>query len=309
MGRITIFSADGCPHCKRVKVALSARDIPFAEISVTRYPQKRQDMLALSDRVSTPQVFFNTRHVGGANETIALLETWDREKDVFASPYERYMAEIGKHFDPSNPRLALPTAEDAVVPEVNPVKRGDQLSVELPTGKRVTVVEATEMLKAILPSRDNLQRMTRYKKAFTGKEAVTMLSAQLGVPKEKIIAFGVRLQDQNLLHSIVDGLIFDDSDDLFRLQCFATPDVINSYRIWTENVDQDAMSLVNRLSNLMNKIENDETNGDGSIDYEKTVKSPLYPIFEDAVCELQAVDIQCMDDKTKTVSNKCRTVW
>ena len=83
MGRITVFSTDGCPHCKRVKVALLSRDMPFIDISLTKHPHKRQDMMALSDRVSTPQVFFNTRHVGGADETIALLEEWNADNKRF----------------------------------------------------------------------------------------------------------------------------------------------------------------------------------------------------------------------------------
>ena len=41
MGRITIFSLDECPHCKRAKSALEERDIPFAEINLSSYPGER----------------------------------------------------------------------------------------------------------------------------------------------------------------------------------------------------------------------------------------------------------------------------
>jgi hypothetical protein len=34
-------------------------------------------MMSLTMQLSTPQVFFNTRHVGGAEETMALLQEWD----------------------------------------------------------------------------------------------------------------------------------------------------------------------------------------------------------------------------------------
>uniref|UniRef100_A0A7S3P657 Glutaredoxin domain-containing protein n=1 Tax=Amphora coffeiformis TaxID=265554 RepID=A0A7S3P657_9STRA len=300
MGRITIFSADGCPHCKRVKVALSVRDIPFVEVSLTKYPKKRQDMLALSDRVSTPQVFFNTRHVGGADETISLLETWDKDKkQAYASPYERYMAEIGNHFDPTNPRLSLPE-EAPVELEAGPDRGKEELSVVLPNGKAATVVETTELLKKILRSGDAVQKMKKQKMSFTGKQAVCAFSTQFCVSEEKAIAFGVQLQKKQILNSIRNGSQFDNSEHLFRMQCYSAPDILNSYRIWTESTVIDPLHLMNRLIHMMNQIEAMVTDDHGSIDYEKAVLLPLYNVFEERVCELQVVSFKCMDDKTKT---------
>ena len=301
MGRITIFAADGCPHCKRVKVALADRNIPFAEVSVTKYPEKRKDMLALSDRVSTPQVFFNTRHVGGADETIALLQVWDKEKNKYASAYDRYMDEIGNHFDPSNPRLAIPQ-DDPVEPEAGPSRGEDELSVSLPNGRKVSVVETTELLKRILPSTDNVQARTKHKMSFSGQQAVSAFTREFGVSKEKANAFGTHLQKQKILHSIGGSSIFDDTDDLFRLQCYSTPDILNSYRIWTEKADPDPMRMLNRLAFTMNKLEGSVTNGQGKIDYAKAITLPCYTVLEEAVCELQTVDLRSMDDNTKTVS-------
>jgi len=40
MGRVTVFAIDSCPHCKRAKAALTARGIPFTEISLSSYPSK-----------------------------------------------------------------------------------------------------------------------------------------------------------------------------------------------------------------------------------------------------------------------------
>ena len=68
MGRITIFALSSCPHCKRVKAFLTDKSWEYYEISLTSYPEKRSDMLALADRLTVPQVFFNTRHLGGAAE-------------------------------------------------------------------------------------------------------------------------------------------------------------------------------------------------------------------------------------------------
>lgn len=300
MGRITIFATDGCPHCKRVKTALTSRGIPYKEISVTRYPQKRKDMLAVSDRISTPQVFFNTRHVGGADDTIAQLEKWDRETAVHKSPFERYTVEIANQFDPSNPRLALPT-EDPVEPEPSPPREQEkEFCVTLPDDRKVTVVETIETLKRIVPSKDNMQKLTCYKMSFTGKEAVGALCTHFGIATGKAIAFGRRLQAMQVLTSVRCDSAFDKTDTIFRLYCYNTPDTLNTYRVWTDDIDPEPMRLLNLLTHLMRMIEAMVTDGDGNIDYDKAVTLPLYTMFEEAICALQLVDLEAMDDKTKT---------
>jgi glutaredoxin 3 len=302
MGRITIFSADGCPHCKRVKVALCARGIPYSEVSVTKYPEKRQDMLALSDRVSTPQVFFNTRHVGGADDTVALLERWDKEKKKkYSSAYDRYMDEIGTRADPTNPRLAIPK-EDPVEPEFSPSRGEEQLAVVLPSGKKISVVEMTELLKRLLPSGDNVHSRTIHKMSFTGSQAVSALSKEFDISQEKAVVLGQQLQKKMILHCVSSKNQFDNTDSIFRLQCYSSPNILNSYRIWTEKADPDPMRMLNTLLTAMNKLEAKVTDDKGQIDYAKAVTLPGYTTFEEAVCELQKVDLKSMDDKTKTVS-------
>ena len=74
MGRITIFSLDDCPHCFRAKKAMKERRVPFLEISLTQYPQKRDDMTSLCNQMTVPQIFMNEEHVGGTSKILKLLE-------------------------------------------------------------------------------------------------------------------------------------------------------------------------------------------------------------------------------------------
>lgn len=82
MGRITIFSISSCPHCDRVKSLLKSQDVPYSEINLTDYPHRRADMLALTDAMTVPQVFFNSKHIGGADDTVKLVssENWTHEE-------------------------------------------------------------------------------------------------------------------------------------------------------------------------------------------------------------------------------------
>ena len=83
MGRITIFVTESCSYCIRAKHALKERNIPYVEISVSKYPQRRNDMISLSnDQYTVPQVFFNSKHIGGCTELLAMLEEWDKNCEM-----------------------------------------------------------------------------------------------------------------------------------------------------------------------------------------------------------------------------------
>jgi glutaredoxin len=112
MGRITLFTADGSADCVRVMRAFQKLSMPYIEINVTQYPEKLKDMKALTDRWTTPQVFFNTRYIGGADETMALLYEWTSDQRYYQTPYERYVVEISSLKDPTNPRLSVPESPD-----------------------------------------------------------------------------------------------------------------------------------------------------------------------------------------------------
>ena len=202
MGRITIFTAEHCPYCRRVESAFTARGIPYVTISITKYPQKRNDMIVLSQhRSSTPQVFFNTRHVGGMDDTLALLEEWDADPR-YKSAYHRFQQEIEQHFDPSNPRFQLPeetqenyrSQEDEQQTETKEAKgskekneddfltffreqRGaDRHCIQLPwssnkSDNNKTILEMTQLLQEILPIQDTTKRLTVHRNVFCGKDA------------------------------------------------------------------------------------------------------------------------------------------
>ena len=60
---IALLGRAGCPHCARAKALLSARGLPFREIEVNL-----RELRAISGRSSTPQIYIDGRHIGGADE-------------------------------------------------------------------------------------------------------------------------------------------------------------------------------------------------------------------------------------------------
>lgn len=350
MGRITIFAADGCSDCKHTVAALQARKLPFTVISITQYPSKRADMLSLSMRMSTPQVFFNTRHVGGADATIALLQEWDeacrpladstsssdgtvssagsqssgskkqskssssgKKGPVYASVYERYMAEIGKQHDPVDKRFAVPDAMHPAVAVVvvaeeprPPRVESEEYCVRLPGSDQSTVMEMTEMLKDLIKHGDNpVGATTTYKRSFYGRQVIKAVRGVFDLSDKGGVVFAEQLLNLGIFHSLETAGVSNnktlDSNALYRLQCNDTPDILNSYRVWTEHTDSDSMRLLDRLISMLQEIELAVTDERRVKNLKKALTLPGFPAFEEAVCELQGVDLKGMNDAKKLV--------
>jgi glutaredoxin-like protein len=70
--RITLLGKPGCSHCTRAKAALDARGLKFEEITVGSHGVSLATLHAVSGKGSTPQIFVEGEHIGGADE----LEIW-----------------------------------------------------------------------------------------------------------------------------------------------------------------------------------------------------------------------------------------
>jgi len=175
MGVVTVFAIDGCPFCDRAKQNLSARYIPYTEINLSSYPDKRSDMLSLSDSLTVPQIFFNEKHIGGATETIALLEHWDNTDG--SSALKTFEREIQSKPNPTDTKLqpsTLPPKKEAV-----PLPRNEDDVIQLPsktaTTTTITIVEMTQRLIKILPKHDLGYHGKTYKNCATGSAIVDSL--------------------------------------------------------------------------------------------------------------------------------------
>mmetsp|Transcript_8913 Transcript_8913/g.13798 ORF Transcript_8913/g.13798 Transcript_8913/m.13798 type:complete len:523 (+) Transcript_8913:121-1689(+) len=303
MGRITIFSLMECPHCKRTKGALANRNIPYVDINLSYYPSKRNDMLALSDRLTVPQVFFNETHIGGAEDTIKLLERWDAEKK-YDTAAARYIKEIASVADPTDPRLEVPTGPP--VQEAPPPPRNhDEDDIPVPNGdattKKMTVLALTKLLMERMPKVDLPYRGTFYKNSFRGSMGTAALKEIFKLKdNEEAVAFGKLLQKRQILDHVTADHRFDDTDQYyFRLQAYATPNIINSLRIWTDRVDPNPEALVVRLKSMLGKVESKYTDSKGNMDYLAASKDEQFDVFDEAICEIQKVEFARMEDNQK----------
>jgi len=73
MARIDIYTTRNCSYCTSAKALLSRKGAAFSEIDVTGDPQGRGRMIARANgRMTVPQIFIGSTHVGGFDELYAL---------------------------------------------------------------------------------------------------------------------------------------------------------------------------------------------------------------------------------------------
>ncbi|MGH6767834.1 MAG: glutaredoxin 3 [Xanthobacteraceae bacterium] len=73
MMKIEIYTTRFCPYCHAAKALLKSKQIEFTEIDVTGDAARRARMVErASGRMTVPQIFIGTTHVGGFDDMSAL---------------------------------------------------------------------------------------------------------------------------------------------------------------------------------------------------------------------------------------------
>jgi glutaredoxin 3 len=72
---VKLYTTDPCGFCRQAKALLEARGIEYTEVNLSKDPQGRADLVALTGQMTFPQIVVGKRAIGGFRE---LLEA-DRE--------------------------------------------------------------------------------------------------------------------------------------------------------------------------------------------------------------------------------------
>lgn len=75
MSQVLIYTTDICPYCRMAKDLLTSRGVAFEEIRIDLDPQKRDEMMNLSQRRTVPQIFINQKSIGGYDDLVTLIKT------------------------------------------------------------------------------------------------------------------------------------------------------------------------------------------------------------------------------------------
>ncbi|XP_041856870.1 uncharacterized protein zgc:152951 isoform X3 [Melanotaenia boesemani] len=68
LGRVTVYSIQGCPHCVQAKATLRQLEVPVCDIDIGSHSELRAKLKELTGCSTVPQIFFNNVHVGGNDD-------------------------------------------------------------------------------------------------------------------------------------------------------------------------------------------------------------------------------------------------
>lgn len=72
MPKIVIYTKANCSYCDWAKQLLDSKNASYQEFRVDLDPDKLAEMLRLSNRRTTPQIFINDELIGGFDDLSAL---------------------------------------------------------------------------------------------------------------------------------------------------------------------------------------------------------------------------------------------
>lgn len=73
MPAVEIYTTRFCPYCYAAKSLLKRKGIAFTEIDLSRNWERRDEMIQRANgRMTVPQIFVGTVHVGGSDDLHAL---------------------------------------------------------------------------------------------------------------------------------------------------------------------------------------------------------------------------------------------
>ena len=73
MQPVEIYTTGYCPYCVAAKSLLKRKGVDFKEISVSGDQARREEMIQRANgRMTVPQIFIGTTHVGGSDDLHAL---------------------------------------------------------------------------------------------------------------------------------------------------------------------------------------------------------------------------------------------
>ncbi|XP_056018682.1 uncharacterized protein LOC125670590 isoform X2 [Ostrea edulis] len=279
-GRVVVYSILGCPHCMQAKNTLQQNKISYTDISLERFPQCREELIAKTGRKTVPQIFFNATHVGGNDD----LQTLIKDKEKFEALLNDL---ITNEAPPEAPVIPDP---DTAVPDSDV---GD-FSCE-PDEYAILV----KNLKESGLIKDHRRLLILHKNTFVGKEFVDWIVKTKGLERSVAVEMGQKLIDQHFGHNLKSAEKFQDSDALYRLLDDDDSTALNAGEM-SECGPRPAGDLGEDIRKLILKIYAAFLSKDGKkVDYKGIAGSDEFKKYVRLTKELQRVNIAdaSMDEK------------
>ena len=69
-GKVTVYTTDPCGFCRQAKALLESRGVDYEEVSLTKDPDGRANLVQRTGQLTFPQIIVGERVVGGFRELL-----------------------------------------------------------------------------------------------------------------------------------------------------------------------------------------------------------------------------------------------
>ena len=81
--KIIIYTSDNCFFCDAAKEIFNEKKLKFKEINISKDDKLKNEMIKKSNGIMTvPQIFINSKHIGGYEELVNLETSKGVDEDV-----------------------------------------------------------------------------------------------------------------------------------------------------------------------------------------------------------------------------------
>jgi glutaredoxin 3 len=77
MPDITLYTTDPCARCHRSKALLDEHGLAYREVNLAKDPEGRKELVALTGRMTFPQIVIDGRPLGGEEDLVEAARSGD----------------------------------------------------------------------------------------------------------------------------------------------------------------------------------------------------------------------------------------
>lgn len=282
LGRVTVYSIQGCPHCVQAKATLGRLGISVCDVDLGKHPELRARVKELTGRTTVPQIFFNSIHIGG-NDDLQKMPPTELERLVNLVKTE------------SLPADAPPVPEESLMEDTAAEPDGDLVC------EKDELADLVEDFKHGGVIGNHRKGLTVYKKCFSGDQLLGWLQKEKGVAGEEAYNTGQALLQKKYMVSVRGSGKQEDSfgETLFRLLEDDPHSALNAGQTAACSPIQAAeLSLI--LRDLILKLFSQHLSADGKfVDYKGMSANPAFERYCDLAIQLQRVELLSLSREEK----------
>eukprot|EP00736_Rhodelphis_marinus_P009107 Rmarinus@m.5247 len=286
-GQVTVYSISGCPHCKSAKHLLQEKHIPYLEINLDAYPERHEEMVAITGQQTVPQILINSTHIGGNLE----IHHLEKEGKLDA------LLQIAVENEPDDSTPIPPTAGGKA--------EHNRFEVKCERSSHGDLIKA--MREAGFGTRSVFAWLKVHSNAFSGREVVDWI-VENGYAKDRqsAVCLANELVQQHVFHDIKrKSDSFEDSSRLYR---FLHDEPLSALNVPADRdrrrnsvcAPRPATEVAQEIRSMILLLYDEYLSPDGrSVDYRAMANSKVFHQYAEKTEELQFVDVSALSREEK----------